>query len=231
MEYDKILKELEEMRDEKFRLFNERIVNVPSGTSLGVRIPLLRAYARALVRRADFSWEELDLFPDTYLEIRMLKCLCTGYAKLSYPELKERIRKCVPVIDGWAVCDVFCSTLKEIKKHREEYRSELERFVAEGSEFSQRFAYVLMLGCYMEREYLPFVFEMLDAAQAQYYYTMMGAAWLLAEVLVRFYDSGCAFLRENALDKRTHNRAIQKARESFRLSAERKEALLLLKRR
>lgn len=230
MEYDKILKELEEMRDEKFRLFNERIVNVPSGTSLGVRIPLLRSYARALVRRADFSWEELDLFPDTYLEIRMLKCLCTGYAKLSYPELKKRIRKCVPVIDGWAVCDVFCSTLKEIKKHREEYRSELEGFVAEGSEFSQRFAYVLMLGCYMEREYLPFMFGLLDRAQTQYYYTKMGAAWLLAEVLVHFYEEGVAYLRGGGLSTEAKNKAIVKACESFRLNVTQKNFLKSLKK-
>lgn len=230
MEYTEILRELENMRDEKFRLFNERIVNVPEGTSLGVRIPQLRAFARALVKRGDFSWESLDSFPNTYLEIRMLKCLCTGYAKLSFQNLKERIEKCIPVIDGWAVCDVFCSTLKEIKKHREDYLPELEKFVGEGKEFSQRFAYVLMLGCYMEREYLPFIFRLLDRAQTQYYYTMMGAAWLLAEVLVHFYGEGVSYLRDGKLSVTAKNKAIVKACESFRIDVSQKNFLKSLKK-
>ena len=230
MEYTEILRELENMRDEKFRLFNERIVNVTEGTSLGVRIPQLRAFARALVKRGDFSWESLDSFPNTYLEIRMLKCLCTGYAKLSFQNLKERIEKCIPVIDGWAVCDVFCSTLKEIKKHREDYLPELEKFVGEGKEFSQRFAYVLMLGCYMERGYLPCIFRLLDRAQTQYYYTMMGAAWLLAEVLVHFYEEGVSYLRDGKLSVTAKNKAIVKACESFRIDVSQKNFLKSLKK-
>lgn len=230
MNYEEVLTQLKAWKDETFRRFNERIANVEEGTSLGVRIPVLRSYARMLVKREDFSWEALDSFPNTYLEIRMLKCLCTGYAELSFEQLKDRVRKCIPVIDGWAVCDVFCSTLKEIRKHREEYLGELKNFIGEGKEFSQRFAYVLMLGCYMEREYLPFVFEMLDAAQAQYYYTMMGAAWLLAEVLVRFYAEGVAYLQEGKLADAAKNKAIVKACESFRVDAAQKKFLKSLKK-
>ncbi len=230
MNYEEILDELKSQRDETFRRFNERIANVAEGTSIGVRIPILRAYARRMIARTDFSWDTLDSFPNTYLEIRMLKCLCTGYAKLSFPQLCDRIRKCVPVIDGWAVCDVFCSTLKSVRKHRNEYLPELENFIGEKSEFSQRFAYVLMLGCYMEKEYLPFVFEMLDRAQSQYYYTMMGAAWLLAEVLVRFYEEGVSYLRTGKLSDTAKNKAISKACESFRVDDSQKKFLKSLKK-
>ena len=227
--YEETLAALSAKKDEKYRAFNERIVNVPAGTSIGVRTPLLRGYAKEFVKREDFSFDELFRWPNALYEIRLLKCLCVGYAKVPFAEKKGLIEKCLPVIDGWAVCDLFCSTLKEIKKHREEFLPSIERYVAAGTEFSQRFGYILLLGCYMEEEYLPVIFRLLGAAKTERYYTYMGAAWLLAEVLVKFYGAGVRYLKEGALDGRTKNKAIQKARESFRLTDEQKNYLKSLK--
>lgn len=227
--YEETLAELSAMKDEKCRVFNERIVNVPSGTSIGVRTPMLRDYAKKFVKREDFSFDELFQWPNDFYEIRLLKCLCVGYAKVPFAEKEELIEKCLPVIDGWGVCDLFCSTLKEVKKQREEFLPNIERYIAMGTEFSQRFGYILLLGCYMEEEYLPAIFRLLGEAKTEYYYTYMGAAWLLAEVLVKFYGEGVRYLKEGALDGRTKNKAIQKARESFRLTDEQKNYLKSLK--
>lgn len=227
--YEETLAELSAMKDEKYRVFNERIVNVPSGTSIGVRTPMLRDYAKKFVKREDFSFDELFTWPNDFYEIRLLKCLCVGYAKVPFAEKEELIEKCLPVIDGWGVCDLFCSTLKEVKKHREEFLPNIERYIAMGTEFSQRFGYILLLGCYMEEEYLPVIFRLLGEAKTECYYTYMGAAWLLAEVLVKFYGEGVCYLKEGALDGRTKNKAIQKARESFRLTDEQKNYLKSLK--
>lgn len=65
----------------------------------------------------------------------------------------------------------------------------IEAYIARGTEFSQRFGYILLLGCYMAEEYLPRIFTLLERAHTQYYYTHMGAAWLIAEVLVKFYEA------------------------------------------
>lgn len=227
--YEETLAELSAMKDEKYRIFNERIVNVPAGTSIGVRTPLLRDYTKKFVKRADFSFAELFSWPNGLYEIRLLKCLCVGCAKISFSEKEKLIERCLPVIDGWAVCDLFCSALKEIKKHRAEYLPEIERYMALGTEFPQRFGYILLLGCYMEEEYLPVIFRLLGKAKTEYYYTYMGAAWLLAEVLVKFYEAGVRYLKEGALDGRTKNKAIQKARESYRLTEEQKNYLKSLK--
>ena len=227
--YEETLAELSAMKDEKYRIFNERIVNVPAGTSIGVRTPLLRDYAKKFVKRKDFSFAELFSWPNGLYEIRLLKCLCVGYAKAPFAEKEALIEKCLPVIDGWGVCDLFCATLKEIEKHRKEFLPNIERYIAMGAEFSQRFGYILLLGCYMEEGYLPVVFRLLGEAKTEYYYTYMGAAWLLAEVLVKFYDAGVRYLKEGALDGRTKNKAIQKARESFRLTDEQKNYLKSLK--
>ena len=229
--YTQVIEELSARKDEKYRQFNERIVNIPTGTSIGVRMPALRTYGRELVRGADFDLGALFEFPDTVYEVRLLKCFAVGYGKMPFGEKVLWIRRAVGIVDGWAVCDLFCSTLKEIKKHRSEFLPELERYVAEGSEFSQRFAYVMLLGCYMEEEYLPAVFSLLRRAQTQYYYTHMGAAWLVAEVLVKFFDAGVSFLQEGVLDAKMENKAIQKACESYRLSDGQKKYLKSLKKR
>ena len=227
--YEQVLEELRERKDEKFRLFNERIVNVPSGSSIGVRTPLLRAYAKEFLKQEDFSFDALFSFPNEIYEIRLLKCLCVGYAKVPYARLVSLIRRCVPILDGWAVCDLFCSTLKVFKKHREEFLPEIQKYLDRGTEFSQRFALILLLGCYMEKSCLPVIFRALDTVDTRPYYTYMGAAWLLAEVLVKFYEDGVQYLKTGMLDARTKAKAITKARESFRLTQEQKNFLKSLK--
>ena len=228
--YAEVIAELAAMRDEKYRAFNERIVNIPQSKIVGVRMPLLRDYGKGLVKGEGFDLDALLAFPNDVYEIRLLKCFAVGYTKMSFPEKVKYIERCVPFIDGWAVCDLFCSTLKEVKKHREEFMPEIQKYIDEGSEYSQRFGYVMLLGCYMEREYLSEIFALLAKARTEFYYTHMGAAWLLAEVLVKFFDRGVQYLKESALDKKTLNKAIQKARESYRLTETQKNLLKSLKK-
>ena len=228
-DYNVILSKLFAQRDDKFRVFNEKIVNVKKDTCIGVRIPLLRKFAKQLVCSDDFSFETLFSFPNDYFEIRVLKCICVGYARMPYPERVELIRRCISVVDGWAVCDVFCSTLKSLKKYRDEYMDEIRRFVSQDSEFSQRFAYVMLLGLYMDENYLSEIFSLLDEAKTEYYYTMMGAAWLLAEVLVKFNARGVEYLQTGKLSENAKRKAIQKACESYRLEADQKKYLKSLK--
>ena len=87
-----------------------------------------------------------------------------------------------------------------------------------------------LLSHYMSEAYLPLIFSYLLRADSDRYYEMMGAAWLLAEVLVRHYDRGVLFLREGKLVKRLQNKAIQKACESFRLTDSQKCLLKTLKK-
>lgn len=229
-DYGQIIAGLTAMQDEKYRVFNERIVKIPQGTSIGVRTPLLRGFGKSLVRDPSFDLDALLAFPNDVFEIRLLKCFAVGYAEMPFGQKVRYIEACVPVIDGWAVCDLFCSTLKEVKKHRESFLPYIEKYIGEGTEFSQRFGYIMLLGCYMEREYLPVIFSLLEKAETEYYYTHMGAAWLIAEVLVKFYEEGAAYLRNSSLAAKTVNKAIQKARESFRLTDAQKNYLKSLKK-
>ena len=82
----------------------------------------------------------------------------------------------------------------------------------------------------MEEKYLPLIFDTVRNLKKNDYYIMMGAAWLTSEVLVKFYEQGVAFLQEGSMPKEMHNKAIQKARESFRVGEEEKAFLKTLRR-
>ncbi len=222
MQYSELVAELFALRDEKFAEFQEKIVNPRAQKVIGVRTPVLRR----LVKKYRGAWQELLAFPDEYYEVTFVKL--NAAALLPREDLLAVLDACVNAIENWALCDTFAP--KCLAKHREEFIPYIEKYLA-GGEFSQRFALVTLLSFYMEESYLPLVFDSLQKCDTAPYYTHMGAAWLLAEVLVKFYAAGVAFLKEERLDRRTHNKAIQKARESFRLSAAQKEELLLLKRR
>ena len=225
--YEEVISSLSAFADEKYRQFNERIANIPAGSSLGVRMPALRSFAKSLGR--EMPPEAVLAFPTQVYEIRLLQAFSIGYAKVTPERFFEFVRAFVPRIDCWSVCDAFCSGLKRLKKCRAEFLPYLRSCVREGKEFSQRFANVSLLCCYMDREWLGEVFSLLDLADSSLYYSHMGAAWLLAEVLVHFYDEGVNYLQNGALAKPTKDKAIQKARESYRLTPEQKNFLKLLK--
>ena len=229
--YEQIVAELSALADERYRPFNERVANIPAGSSLGVRMPALRAFGKALVREEGFDLSAFLDYPQNVYEVRLLQGYAAASVKMPFVKRMEAVARFVPAIDGWSVCDFFCSCLKDVKRHRGEMFPYLACCVESGREFFQRFAYVLLLGCYMDEAWLPAVFSLLDKVRGELYYAHMGAAWLLAEVLVKFYERGVNYLAGCPLEGKTVNKAIQKARESFRLTQRQKDALLSLRRK
>lgn len=169
-------------------------------------------------------------FPDDLFEVTFVKCLAVAYAKLTFEELLEYLDIVVPRIDNWAICDCFTSTLKSLRKRREEFLFYIEKCVSDEREYVQRFAYVCLLDHYTIPEYFEKEFAFMERADCSKYYVHMAVAWLLAEILVKGYGEGVKFLRSSALPAKTLNKAIQKARESYRLTDEQKNYLKTLKK-
>ncbi|MBQ3922990.1 MAG: DNA alkylation repair protein, partial [Spirochaetales bacterium] len=61
------------------------------------------------------------------------------------------------------------------------------------------------------------------------YYLKMMAAWYFATALAKQYEATLPFIECRKLEPWTHNKAIQKAIESYRISPEHKEYLKTLK--
>ena len=219
MQYDELLSLLKSNADASYAAFQSTLIGAREGEVLGVRTPILRRLAKRL------SVEEALEFPNTYYEIKFIKLAVV--AALPYERFIEYLEQAVQLIDNWALCDGFKAGC--IKNHRQEFLPWIDRFFQCGTEFSVRFTLVMLLYFYVEEEYLPLIFSYLSKADCSPYYVHMAVAWLTAEILVKNYDAGVSFLKEGMLDTKTHNKAIQKAVESYRLNNEQKEFLRLLK--
>ena len=222
MLYPEFLAEIKSFADENYREFHKKLLKNDNINVIGVRVPDLRKLAKK--HGGDFN--EILYFPDEYYEVTFIKL--TIASRLPFAEFVKVVDKLVPLIDNWATCD--CFTPDCIKAHRDEFLPFIRKYLAVDDEFFQRFALTTLLHYYVEEKYLELIFSFLGSCDTRYYYVHMAAAWLLAEVLVKYYDHGKSFLMEHSLDKKTHNKAIQKACESFRLSNDRKNYIKGIKR-
>ena len=193
----------------------------PKAKILGVRTPTLRKLAKEV---ADYA-EDIFSFSDEYYETTFIKL--TIASKLPYEKFVSRLDDCVALIDNWALCD--CFKAKCIKKHKSAFLSVLQSMFARGGEYEQRYPLVVLLTEYVQKEYLPEIEDFIASAYLSKYYVYMAVAWLIAEVLVKEYEAGVALLNKRLTDEKTHNKAIQKAIESYRLTNEQKGFLRSLK--
>ena len=227
-----IIKEkLVELADEKYREFHSKLCP-NTNNILGVRVPVLRNYAKELIK--EYSSEELlKNIDNQYYEEIMLQGMVIGLSKeKDFEIIKRYIENFIPKIDNWAVCDVFCAGLKITKKHKEEMWDFIQDYLKSKNEFYLRFAVVMILDFYIEKEYLDKNFEIFNNIESDQYYVQMAVAWAVSICLIKYYDETIKYLKSSKckLDNFTYNKSLQKARESYRISKEQKEELQKMKR-
>jgi len=220
------LEELKSYADEDYKNFHKRLLKNESINVLGVRVPQLRKLAKKYRDEVD----ELLAFPDDFYEVTFVKL--TVVSLLPYEQFIIYVDRCVSLIDNWATCDCFAP--KCVETHKDEFLPFVFTYAANCGEFYQRFALTTLLHFYVGEKYYQTILDLIQKAEVEkYYYVHMAAAWLLAELVIKFYDRTVKFLEANTgglLDIKTHNKAIQKACESYRLTAVQKEYLKRLKR-
>lgn len=224
---DKVKQELFNLADKKYKEFHG---NLCPGTDniIGVRVPILRDYAKRLAKEYDIS-ELLDKIGNEYYEEIMLQGMLIGLEKVDFKTLQKYIEKFVPKIDNWAVCDVFCGGLKLTKKYKKEMWEFIQKYLKSDKEFEIRFGVVMILGYYIDEEYLESDFEIFDFITSKEYYVQMAVAWAISVCLVKFYDETVRYLETASLDKFTYNKALQKGIESYRITDKQKENLRKMK--
>lgn len=225
--YKELLGEILSQSEDEFAQFQRRIIKDEKLKIAGVRTPALRK----LAKKYRGKYEELCAFPDEYYEVVFVKL--TVAALLPFEQFTAVCDRCVASISDWALCDTF--TPKCIEGHREEFVPFIKKYLAagegfyNGGEFVRRFALSTLLSFYVEEEYLPLIFKSITECDPNRYYVMMGAAWLLAEVIIKYFDQGLAYLNSTMCDINVKNKAISKVCDSYRVSKERKELLKLLR--
>ena len=220
MTYESFLKELESYAEEKFAQFQKRLI-FSSYKILGVRTPILRKIAKKYLPQI----QTLMTFPNEYYEVVFIK-LC-AVSLLPYENFLIFLDGCVGLIDNWALCDSFKP--KYLTNNKKLFLKELERIFLHGGEFYERFVLVMLLNYYVEEEYADIIKMYVQRADMQKYYVHMAVAWLVAEICVKLPNLGEEILKDKLLPTKTRNKAIQKARESFRVNKVYKERLNTLK--
>ncbi len=162
-------------------------------------------------------------------EQKLLYGFVLGYANLSVEEFKAYLFKFFAVINCWALCDSPISTMKIIEKNKDYFFNFFVENLKNKNPFVVRFSIVAFFKFYLGNEYIDRVVEIYKKIKSNEYYINIGLAWGVCEILTKQYNKGVEILKQKALDKWVQNKAIQKARESFRISTDKKEFLLTLK--
>jgi len=225
---EKIRERLTAEQDTAYKLFQAKLMPTLSPDAIiGVRTPLLRKYAKELGRRADVG-EFLNALPHAYFDENQLHAFIISEMK-DFGKCMEVLERFLPYIDNWATCDQLSP--KIFKKHRKELLEHIKIWIQSDKTYTVRFGIGMLMEHYLDEDYAPAYPEMAAGVRSEEYYVRMMTAWYFATALAKQYDSVLPFIEQRRLDAWTHNKAIQKAAESYRITPEQKEYLKSLKTR
>lgn len=223
---------LKKLADEKYKKFHSSLCpNNSKDIFLGVRIPVLKKYAKELLK--EYRVEDIlkNIKNDYYEEI-MLEGIVIANSKISIDEKIELASEFVPKIINWAICDVFCADFKFKNEEKNKVWDFIIKYQKSDKEFEIRFLVVMMLSHFLEENYIDKVFKIIEKIKKEDYYVKMSVAWLISVAYVKYKDKTENYLYNcSSLDDWTYNKAIQKIIESYRVSKEDKENLKRLKRK
>lgn len=228
MNYQEFIDELYNLQDLKYKEFHGKLIM--SDNLIGVRTPELKRIAKVIARS---NYEEFFKKNKHKLyEENLVHGLVLGYLKLEFDELKILVNDFIPYIDNWAVCDMTVSNLKVYKKNKTKdiVFEEIKKYVNNNNPWINRFGYVLLLEYFIEEKYIDEIFN-LCTNYKDHYYVKMAIAWLISMCYIKYKGRTLTFLKKNKLDEWTHNKAIQKIIESYRVTEEDKKMLRGLKRK
>ncbi len=225
---EEVRQKLYELQDLKYKEFHSSLCpNVDN--IIGVQVPKLRKIAKDLAKENCLAYLELDDL--NFYEEKVIQGLLIGMSKLSAQDTKKYLKKFIPKIDSWAVCDIVCSELKIAKKEQSSIWEFLEQYINSNNEFQVRFVLVMYLDYYLNDKYIDKVISNISKIKTDKYYVQMAIAWLLSVSFIKQKDKTIKYLKNNKLDNFTHNKAIQKIIESYRVTKEEKEFIKTLKRK
>jgi len=236
MENIDITKELFNLQDEQYRNMQIKIIpNIDAERIIGVRTPLLRAFAKDLVKKSKSSLDIsrtttdfLEKLPHEYFDENQLHAFIICEEK-DFEKCMNRIERFLPYIDNWATCDQLSPKIFRKQENRKALLPYIDKWIKSPHCYTIRFAIGLLLQHFLDEEFKEEYLDKAASVRSDEYYVKMMVAWYFATALAKQYDAALPFIEEKRLEKWTHNKAIQKAIESYRVTPEHKEYLRSLK--
>ena len=221
-----IQERLFELKDEKYRDFNASLIpTVDKAIVIGVRAPALRKLAKELKgspRAAEFT----AALPHHYHEENLLHALLINETR-DFGLCVEELEAFLPYVDNWAVCDMLGP--KVLAKNKEKLMERILLWLESPHAYTRRFAMGMLMSHFLDGDFKEEYLDLVAGVESEEYYVRMMQAWYFATALAKQYDSAVKYIEGRRLEAWTHNKSIQKARESFRVSPEHKEYLKTLK--
>ena len=211
--------------DQKYRAFTLPLMpTVDEKTFIGVRLPIIKKYAKEIngKKREEF----LNSLPHQYHEENILHAFILSNIK-DYDEFIKDVDAFLPYVTNWSVCDTICN--KHLNKYKEQLISEIYKWLKSQELYRVRYAVKCLMNYYLGEDFKEEHLQRVEQVKLDDYYVKMMVAWYLATGLAKNYDSFVKVIEEKKFDSFTHNKAIQKAVESYRVSEEHKSYLKTLK--
>lgn len=221
----KIQTDLFSLRDEKFADFNSKLMpDIVREKIIGVRTPALRKYAREL--SDDAAGDFIKQLLHKYFEENQLHAFILSGVR-DFDVCIKLVNEFLPYIDNWATCDQLLP--RSFAKHTDELLKYIKQWIKSKHTYTVRFGIGQLMRFYLENNFDVSYAEMVAKIKSDEYYVNMMRAWYFATALAKNYDEVLPFVENKVLDNWTHNKTIQKAIESYRISDEHKKFLRKLK--
>lgn len=222
-----IQKRLLELSDEKNADFSAKLTpGIDREKFLGVRIPASRKLAKEIIKENEHK-NFLNSLPHKYYDENILHSILISEIK-DYDECIKYIDEFLPYVDNWAVCDTMSP--KAFKNKHKRLMNNILRWVDSDQTYTIRFGLKILMAHFLDNDFKKEYLEIPAKIKSDEYYINMMIAWFYATALAKQWDSTIVYIENGVLDKWMHNKAIQKARESYRITTEQKEYLKSLKK-
>lgn len=214
------------LQDLKYRDFQQKLIpTVDPDTVIGVRTPQLRALAKELAGTAEAA-EYIKQLPHRYYDENNLHGFLIEKIK-DYDVAAAAIEAFLPYVDNWATCDLMSP--KVFQKHLPELLERIRVWLGSGAVYTVRFGIGMLMSFYLDDAFSPEYPELVAGVRSEEYYVNMMIAWYFSTALAKQWDAVLPYIEQRRLDKWTHNKAIQKAIESYRIADAQKAYLRTLK--
>ncbi|MDU5186769.1 MAG: DNA alkylation repair protein [Finegoldia magna] len=222
-----VINELQSLQDLNYRDFQAKLIpTIDKSTIIGVRMPDLRKLAKKIdEKQAQIFMQDL---PHTYYEENMLHSILISNMK-NYDDCIDHLERFLPFVDNWAVSD--CISPKIFTKNTDKLIGKIKLWAKSSHTYTVRVAICLLMKYFLDEKFKVEYLNVATQIKSEEYYVNMMVAWFFATALAKQWDDVIFVLEDNLLDEWTHNKTIQKARESFRITPEQKQYLKSLKKR
>ncbi|MBQ7185504.1 MAG: DNA alkylation repair protein [Alphaproteobacteria bacterium] len=225
---NKIVNSLYAMCDNAYRDFNSSLIpGVDKNSFIGVRTPNLRAFAQNMVKDG-VAGEFIEHLPHTFFEENQLHAFILSACR-DFDSAVMAVDKFLPYVDNWATCDQMSP--KVFAKNTNKLLPYIKKWIKSKHTYTVRFGVLCLMRYFIDDGFDEKYADMVANIKSDDYYINMMRAWYFATALAKQYERVFPYFVDNRLDMWTHNRAIQKAVESFRVSDRHKADLRALRRK